>query len=310
MPPQNNFSVSKAYFSDYSKSSPTTSSSANGLVGMLGMSVGISFMFGPIIGGTMVENFEQGLTVAAFLTVLSGAALLMVPNLTVPPPTSEGKKNDDEPKTSPKPFLDLTPLQSPGPRMIISLRVLMSLSFHVFMTPWTPSLKSRFDFGPKDHGNFMSFVGLVYALSQGLVAKQVVRRVQSKVVILVVSSAVLSLGRVLASTTEDLRVVYACFGGIIMSLGVANTVISTTLNTLAPPESIGGLIGLVSSVESMAGMFGPVIGGWVFEHGGRTGTLGVVCGCYAGVAALTLRGWRKWCEGYEGGIKRGKVKGE
>ena len=183
--------------------------------------------------------------------------------------------------------------------------MLMSLAFHTFMTPWTPSLKERFDFGPKQHGTFMSFVGLVYALSQGFAAKAVVRAVGRSDLILVSCSVFLSLGRVVAMGTDRLEVVYGCFFLIIISLGVTNTVISAALNGLAPPEKIGGLIGLVGSFESLAGMVGPMVGGKVFELGGKEGTLAVVCACYVGVAGTAWVGWRKWVEG---GMREGKVK--
>ncbi|GMH54477.1 hypothetical protein TrRE_jg10905 [Triparma retinervis] len=299
---QNNFAVVKALFADY-YSAPSEARGLDGevagLVGKLGMSVGISFMLGPMIGGMFVSTFSAGALVAAVLTSLSWACVIMIP----PPPNPKGPQNQT-PKGG-HTFLDLTPLRSPGPRVVLLLRMLMSLAFHTFMTPWTPSLKERFDFGPKQHGTFMSFVGLVYALSQGFAAKAVVRAVGRSDLILVSCSVFLSLGRVVAMGTDRLEVVYGCFFLIIISLGVTNTVISAALNGLAPPEKIGGLIGLVGSFESLAGMVGPMVGGKVFELGGKEGTLAVVCACYVGVAGTAWVGWRKWVEG---GMREGKVK--
>ena len=307
---QNNFSVAKAYFADYasSQASGTTAKSsgeAAGLVGKLGMSVGVSFMLGPMLGGMLVRNFQEGVAVALALTAMSGVCVLMIPKLEsgVPRgPVGKEKVGSTASKKKGK-FLDLTPLKSSGPLTILVLRLLMSLAFHTFMTPWTPSLKDRFDFGPKQHGTFMSFVGLVYALSQGFVAKAVVKAVKRNDVILVVSSLFLSLGRVVAMGTDELWVVYCCFFFIIISLGVTNTVISSTLNTLAPSDEIGGLIGLVGSFESLAGMVGPVVGGKVFEWGGKGGTLTAVCACYAGVAGISWAGWGKWVEKAERKVK-------
>jgi hypothetical protein len=51
--------------------------------------------------------------------------------------------------------------------VILLCRFAMGLAFNIFMTVWTVSLKSRFEFGPKDHAYFMGWIGLWYALSQG-----------------------------------------------------------------------------------------------------------------------------------------------
>ena len=48
------------------------------------------------------------------------------------------------------------------------MRFFMSVAYHIFHTIWIPTLKRKLDFGPREHGQFMSFIGLSYALSQGI----------------------------------------------------------------------------------------------------------------------------------------------
>ena len=52
----------------------------------------------------------------------------------------------------------------------------MALAFHMFAPVWQVSIKTRFDFAPKDHAQFMGLIGLTYALSQGLIAKPLIKR--------------------------------------------------------------------------------------------------------------------------------------
>ena len=54
------------------------------------------------------------------------------------------------------------------------MRFFMSVAYHIFHTIWIPTLKRKFDFGPREHGQFMSFIGLSYTLSQGYLVKRVV----------------------------------------------------------------------------------------------------------------------------------------
>lgn len=57
----------------------------------------------------------------------------------------------------------------------MTMRLCMALGFHMFAPIWQVSIKDRFDFGPKDHAAFMGLIGLTYALSQGLVAKPLIK---------------------------------------------------------------------------------------------------------------------------------------
>jgi hypothetical protein len=47
----------------------------------------------------------------------------------------------------------------------------MAFAFSIFMTVWTVTLKERFNFGARDHAYFMGWIGLCYAISQGVLAR-------------------------------------------------------------------------------------------------------------------------------------------
>ena len=87
-------------------------------------------------------------------------------------------------------FLTMPVLRTRGAQLLMALRLLMALAFHMFMpvrqasielaaratrshTPpsnpqvWQVSIKTRFDFGPSDHAKFMGLIGLTYALCRG-----------------------------------------------------------------------------------------------------------------------------------------------
>lgn len=251
---QNNFSVTKALYSDVCNEHDLGNTSRASMVGKLGMSVGLSFMVGPLVS-SYITDFNTSLYIATFLVVLSGISVLFIPS---PPPAAS--------RTEPKPFLSssvLKSLRSPPALTLMVIRILMGLAFHVFMTIWTPSLKRRFDFGPKDHGRFMSFIGLSYAASQGFIAKRVVSFSRGdSTTVLVVCSLFLGCGRLVAYRASSLYTVYATFFFIISSLGTSNTVL-TEAATRVSDEDAGGVFGALTAVEAAAGMFGPVLGGYL-----------------------------------------------
>jgi MFS family permease len=301
---QQNFNVLKALFSDYhdevavahGSSTKQASSDRAASVGLLGMAVGLSFMMGPLAGATILTTFEHSTWAAIIATVLS---LILVLRL----PQSKPIKNDktDEQSPSKKSFwsmLNVPAARTPAAILFMSIRVCMAMAFHIFQTIWTASLKSRFDFGPADHGKFMSFIGLTYALSQGFVAKYLLRAFgantpKDRVRVVLACCAALGLGRYVAFETNSLVVVYAMFGLIVTALGVVNTVLTADTSRLASSEEIGGVFGILAAVENAAGMLGPILGGLLaYIHPIRAPLLAVV-GLYVVVFALVWWGYER-----------------
>eukprot|EP00957_Ditylum_brightwellii_P135814 10358633-Ditylum_brightwellii.AAC.1 len=97
----------------------------------------------------------------------------------------------------------------------------------------------------------MSFIGLSYALSQGVVAKSVVSYTgnspSARVRIVSCCCIILGLGRYVAFQTQ--------------TLGVINTILTADTSGIAPSNEMGGLYGALEAVESAAGMIGPIVGG-------------------------------------------------
>jgi len=190
-----NFSVLKALFADYSEELGYSESDRASAIGRLGMSVGLSFMIGPVVGASLMTNYNHAIISAICSVIISAGLLLFLPvpkKLLKSNPVSENnlssKLTDSSSsssssgvnifvqlKRSTVQFFDLPVLKTRGAQVILSMRLAMGLAFSIFMTIWTVSLNARFTFGPKDHAYFMGWVGLWYALSQGIIAKQCIR---------------------------------------------------------------------------------------------------------------------------------------
>jgi uncharacterized membrane protein HdeD (DUF308 family) len=190
-------------------------------------------------------------------------------------------------------FVEMPALRLRGAQLLLVLRLLMALAFHLYAPIWQVSIKRRFDFTPADHARFMGLIGLTYALSQGAVAKPLIRlfgRDSSRLLLLCV--AVLGGFRPIALATPHLEVVYALYVPMVIALGVMNTAISTACSSLADGDQLGGLIGVLESVESVAGMVGPTLGGLLAAwHDGLP--LAMVLVCYGTAFVLISLFYRK-----------------
>lgn len=250
-------------------------------------------MVGPAVGATYLKDYYQAQALAMILTFISAFFLLLLPTPKLDSKaankTSESQHADDT-KSGEKQaesifsfhkkilsFLYLPAAQTPGAKLLFFMRAGMALAFNVFMTVWTVSLKERFNFGPKGHAYFMGWVGLCYALSQGLLAKIFIKQSgEDPTNVLLLCIIGLSFGRVFAMLTTSLVTVYAIMAFVIVALGVMNTAMSSACSHLAGVDQVGGLFGIMEAVESLAGLVGPALGGFLFRLGKNVPLISVV----------------------------------
>ena len=263
-----NWSVLKALFADYVAEQGGSDShmaiARSGAVGKLGMAIGLSFMAGPLLGTVVVKSYQEAILLSMGLTAFSGIFIFFLPAPKAPKAGASQAAAEKKRKASSglMDFMRMPVLQTRGAQLLMLMRLTMALAFHMFAPVWQVSLKTRFDFGPMDHAKLMGMVGFSYALSQGLVAKPLIAyfgKDPTKLILLCIS--VLGGCRPFALKTSSVAVVYALYVPMVIALGVMNTAITTACSFLADGDQLGGLFGVMESVESIAGMVGPALGG-------------------------------------------------
>ena len=274
-----------------------------GSVGKLGMSIGLAFMVGPLFGATLVKTYEGAVSLACCLTILSTIWIMKMPIPSLSSSSLETyvnskeleKNNMSNPSLRKKivKMLDVKAAKTKPALFLIVIRASMALAYHVFNTIWTVSLKRRFNFGPSDHGKFMSFIGLTFALSQGFLAKKILSPFgrKGRVNIILACCVTLGVGRVVAFQVNDLKIVYVMFGFIITSLGVVNTILTADTCLIAPSSEIGGVYGVLEAAQSAAGMVGPFVGGLLARFDPVQAPLAAIVGLYAFVFILVSFGY-------------------
>jgi len=360
---------------DQDTSSSNSIAARTAKFGQLGMSAGVAFMIGPVLGTMFVSNFTTAVYWAMSLICISTCFLLQISSIVRYQQRmmrcttqssqdhnihSSSSSNSNNISTTMKILWtqtsfstiqnnwylvrtkkgswfhkgkgeneDIPVYLTPAAIFLMAIRLCMAMAFHIYQLIWTVSLKKRFQFTPTDHGRFMSFVGLTYALSQGFIAKWIVhtfitssslpaanttgagihnnnnnnnnnnnihphvkmsenshdstasssdlsassasstdttKTIQQRlrrVRVIQVCCVILGLGRYFAFHTTRLTVVYGIFSLIITSLGVMNTILTSDTSSIAPISQLGSLYGVMESVESASGIFGPFLGGFI-----------------------------------------------
>jgi MFS family permease len=111
--------------------------------------------------------------------------------------------------------------------------------------------------------------------------------------LLLACSFILGFGRYLAYQTEKIVVVYVLFGLIITALGVINTIFTADTSKIAKPDQLGGLFGVLGSVESLAGIIGPILSGSLAKIHPIHGPLMSVMFLYGMVFTLVFFGYER-----------------
>lgn len=256
------YTVLKALFADYQSDLAATESQRAAALGRLGMSVGIAFMLGPVLGASIFTSYIKANQAALVLTIFSGLVVLQLPDSDIEiarkssnnlADMTSSDKNKQPASIFNLDFLSLPVVNTSGARLLFLIRLGMGMAFHILMIVWPVSLKRRFEFGPSQHAYLMGWTGLCYSVSQGVVAQYLIKLAgEDATNVLITCMIVLGWGRIVAVYSTSLVVVYIVVAFVIMALGVVNTTISSACSSLAGKDQVGGLFGVMESVESIA----------------------------------------------------------
>ena len=282
---QQNTSIIKALFSDYHTHMESSSAQRASTAGLLGMVGGLAMMLGPMVGSSLLTDTHQATLLSLMMLLLAACCVFMTPS--VSSSKSPELQNDEESKQSAKFWstFDVPSARSPPALFLLTCRLLSTLSFHIFSTISSPSLRYRFDFGPAEYGQFFSFIGLCYAVSQYLSQYLLRHNDSRRKQIFVVSVLLVGVGRYLAFTTSSLFAMYLFYAGTVLASGVVSTLFSSDTSQIAKPGEAGAFFGVVATIESGAGMVGPIVGGSLaqlateaplFATSALTGIIGVL----------------------------------
>lgn len=272
-----NHSVMKTLVSDWLDARPSgVQGEKEACMGYLGMAAGLSFMVGPLLGAVVFSSYQQAKCGAIAGLIISVLVIRLLPQS----PIAVGSRGDIAVATQNPKVVDVVPTSllmqplirlksafaiiSPGARLLLGLRMCMGLAYSIYNAVFMASLKTRFDFSPFQYGLLMSWIGLIYAISQGFIAKRMILLLNNDTLLLLYCSVVMGVGRAMQMHVRSVYPLYAILFVVISALGTMNTVISAATAKVASEGAVGSLFGSMEAVEKLAALFGPATGGLLF----------------------------------------------
>jgi len=243
------FTTASAYIADVT---PPEKRAQN--FGMLGAAFGVGFILGPIIGGLLGGiGLRVPFFVAAALTLVNWLyGYFILPESLA----KENRRKFDIKRANPVGSL-MSLKKYPVILGLIIAFFFLYIAGHSIQSNWSYFGTEVFQWTPWDIGISLSFVGLMIALVQGLLVRVVVKKLgQRKTVYL--GLIINCIGLLLFSMVTELWMLYTVLAFYALG-GIAGPTLQGIMSTQVPSNEQGELMGAITSLQSLANIFGPLI---------------------------------------------------
>ncbi len=250
-----NLSVTQAYVSDLVEPEKRTRA-----FGYVGAAFSAGLIFGPMSGGYLVERY--GFSVPFLLAAGLQVVTLVLTILVLP----ESRTHD--PEATPATFRDIPrAFMTNGVAPVLWQKLVFSLGIYGWFGAFTLVLQRQFGFTASGTSYFFCLFGVASVIAQlgavGRISENTGDRRSANLgyILLMVSFAIVPFARTLWAA----GIMIVCFS---LGLALANASIPAQLSRLAPDQLRGTVLGVASSLESIAGVFMPVVTTYVLQVGG------------------------------------------
>jgi len=147
-------------------------------------------------------------------------------------------------------------------------------------TSVTLHARDRFGFKPLDLAYFFLFMGVIVALIQGGLIGRLAKKLGEKTLV-AIGAGSFTLGLAMIPTVYSVPLLYVVAFFLAIGQGLTYPSLTSMVTKAAPPSEHGSMLGLATSVGSLARFLGPVVSGFLYDAARARGA-------FYGSAALTL----------------------
>ena len=252
-----NIPTAQAYIADIT----TGENRAKGM-GLVGAAFGLGFIVGPALGGI--------LTRFGHATPMWFAAVLCLSNFTAAwfllPETRHG---DRERVMLGRLDLLRRAERHAGLLPLLFVFFLISTAFSSFEATFALFAEMRFGFTAETIGYVFALIGVVLATVNGVLVGRVVPALGERRVI-PIAIGLIGIGLLLVPASRSVMMLCVACATMAMGMGFNNPALSSAISRVADPDEQGGMLGLAQSLAALGRIFGPALGGFLFERAGAT----------------------------------------
>jgi MFS family permease len=258
-----NLGTASAYIADVTKPEER----ARGM-GTIGMAFGLGFIFGPAIGGALSGITIAGRTgalpcfIAASLSVVNLAWVYFRLRESLPPERRSTERRSLAP-------LNFTAAREafarPGIAIAVLVNFVLILSFTILDQTFRFFTQDRFGMTALETGLVLAFIGVVAAGVQGGLIRPLAKRFDEAALIrLGTTIQAVAFAALAASPSFGRGALYAAGGLLALGNGLTQPSVASYVSKRADPKAQGATLGTNQSASSLARVFGPALGGWLY----------------------------------------------
>jgi MFS transporter, DHA1 family, tetracycline resistance protein len=275
-----NISVTQAYVSDLVEPEKRGRAFA-----YIGAAFSSGLVFGPLAGGYLVAKYGFAMP---FLLAAGLQVVTLVVTIFVLPESREGKSEE-----KPASLADVkTSLLDPRVAPILWQKLVFSLGLYGWFSVFTLVLQAQFGFDAANASYFFCVFGLTSVIFQvGIVGRMTDAlgdRVSSNI-----GFAVLLIGFAIVPFAHTLPLAIVMVAFFSLGLSLVNATIPSLLSAHAPDNMRGTVLGTASSLESVSGIFMPVLSTYVLQAAGVPPTVAITFGLTTAALIMGLAALRR-----------------
>lgn len=269
-------STAQAYVAD-----TTAPSKRAHAMGMIGAAFGLGFVLGPAVGGLLGH---YGLRVPVFCAAALSFANFCFAAWKLPESHTEADpaaRQGNLLRMLTEPWRRLPKLVTGGgPGLMFGQAFLLTAAFAVLETTFALLAAGRFGYRPGGIGGLLAYTGFLQALTQGYLVGRLTRRLREEHLIRA-GALLMGLGMAMLGLTWSRVLLFVALALLALGYGLASPAIASLISKRTAAAAQGQVLGLNQSALSLARIFGPLLGGSLFQ-------LAAGPGAYLGAAALSM----------------------
>ena len=253
--------VAQAYIADVTDHSNRTSG-----IGKVVAAHSAGFIIGPVIGGTLsVYGYWAPGIAAATLTLINFIFVAFF----LPESNSRNWKNKqlDQRSSNRSASKIIDAMKKPiiGSVLVIHFIVFLAFSAVPVIVPLLGI--EFFGIGTLEMSYIFIYIGTIQIILQSVIIGKLTNMLGEEALI-IIGTTLMTTGVLLMPLFANIAIFLGCITMIASGSGIMRTSVPSFLSKKTPVDEQGGILGIASSVLSIATVPGPLIGGFLFEIAG------------------------------------------
>lgn len=232
--------------------------------GLIGAAFGMGFIVGPVLGGVLsnsnISAFFSPSTPFFFAAILAGINFLLVQRYFIETRTVKTQAKVDITKS----FFHVYDAFTGKMKNIFITNFTYSLGFATYTSLITILLSSELNRSESQIGIFFGFIGICIVLTQLFVVRNLAKRFSPQEIL---SYSILFVSLTICGYAISTEMIYIYIAGLLMAIavGATNANLQAFVSMQADQSSQGRILGINSSVFSLAGAISGLLAGFVAQ---------------------------------------------